>query len=126
MNERVQILDMLKDGLISVEEADKLLRALDTNKQELKVLKSEGSKMLKVDILSAQGDKVHVKVPTSILKFVTSKKFLENIKIEGMDPKFLENSIDLEQIVMLVDSGAIGEIVNIESAQGDFVKVYVE
>jgi len=126
MNERMQILEMLKDGLINASEADKLLRALDSNKQELKTIKSEKMKMLRVDILSAQGDKVHVKIPTSILKFVTSKKFIGSIKMDGVDKEFLENAIDFEQILVMVESGAIGEIVDIESAEGDNVKIYIE
>ncbi|HOI46092.1 MAG TPA: hypothetical protein PLR26_00005 [Bacilli bacterium] len=126
MNERMQILEMLKDGLITAEEADKLLRAMDVNKQEVKSLKQDKTRMLRVDINSAEGDKVHVKVPTSILKFATSKKLIGNIKVDGVDKDFLENAIDLEQIMEMVDSGVLGEIVNIESAQGDIVKIYIE
>lgn len=126
MNERMQILEMLKDGLITAEEADKLLRAMDVNKQEVKSLKQDKTRMLRVDINSAEGDKVHVKVPTSILKFATSKKLIGNIKVDGVDKDFLENAIDIEQILEMVDSGVLGEIVNIESAQGDIVKIYIE
>lgn len=126
MNERIQILEMLRDGLISADEADKLLRALDINKNEVKTLKNESMKMLKIDVRSAEGDKVNVKVPVNILKFATSKKLISNIKINGIDKDFLEESIDIEQILMMVESGAIGEIVDIESAKGDVVKIYVE
>ena len=122
----MQILEMLKDGLITAEEADKLLRAMDVNKQEVKSLKQDKTRMLRVDINSAEGDKVHVKVPTSILKFATSKKLIGNIKVDGVDKDFLENAIDIEQILEMVDSGVLGEIVNIESAQGDIVKIYIE
>jgi hypothetical protein len=126
MNERMQILEMLKDGLINAQEADKLLRALDSNKQEVKAIKSDKMKMLRVDILSSEGDKVHIKVPTSILKFATSKKLIGSIKMDGVDKDFLENAIDFEQILAMVESGAIGEIVDIESADGDNVKIYIE
>jgi len=126
MNERMQILEMLKDGLITAAEADKLLRALDTNKQEVRSLKGEAAKMLKVDVVSSEGDKVHIKVPTSILKFATSKKLLGNIKIDGVDKDFIENAIDIDQILAMVENGVMGEIVNIKSAQGDIVKIYIE
>jgi hypothetical protein len=126
MNERMQILEMLKDGLITANEADKLLRAMDTNKEEVKSLRQDKNKMLRVDISSSEGDKVHIKVPTSILKFATSKKLIGNIKVDGVDKEFLENAIDLEQIIEMVDSGVLGEIVNIESAQGDIIKIYIE
>ena len=126
MNERIQILEMLRDGLISADEADKLLRALDINKNEVKTLKNESMKMLKIDVRSAEGDKVNDKVPVNMLKFATSKKLISNIKINGIDKDFLEESIDIEQILMMVESGAIGEIVDIESAKGDVVKIYVE
>jgi hypothetical protein len=126
MNERIQILEMLKDGLITASEADKLLRALDVNKEEVKSLRQDKSKMLKVDIVSSEGDKVHIKVPTSILKFATSKKLIGNIKVDGVDKDFLENAIDLDQIIEMVDSGILGEIVNIESAQGDIIKIFIE
>jgi len=126
MNERMQILEMLKDGLITAAEADKLLRALDANKQEVRSLKGEAAKMLKVDVVSSEGDKVHIKVPTSILKFATSKKLLGNIKIDGVDKDFIENAIDIDQILAMVENGVMGEIVNIKSAQGDIVKIYIE
>ena len=35
-------------------------------------------------------------------------------------------SIDIEQIMALVEQGVIGKLVEVESAEGDIVEVYVE
>ena len=79
---------------------------------------------LRVKVDSAQGDKVRVNLPMSLVK-VCLELGVDIVPnhAEGMDS--LRN-IDLSKIMDLVERGAIGKLVEIESADGDTVEVVVE
>ncbi len=122
--ERMHILEMLKDGTINASEAESLLNALGEEKQSFsqeiildKPKKGGSFKMLKILVDSEDGDKVRVQIPVEFAKLLKTAKF--NSKVEGLD-------IDVDAIVEMVTNGVEGEIVNIESADGDTVKIFVE
>lgn len=79
---------------------------------------------LRVRILSAMGDKVRVNLPMPLVKAAMEMgvEFVPNY-LEGMDP--LKN-LDLTKILKLVEQGALGKLVEIESAAGDTIEVVVE
>ena len=77
--------------------------------------------LLKIIVDSKDGGKVNIKLPMLIIK-----TFLDSgmpISINGN--KSLEN-IDFKQIFNLVEQGVVGELVNIESNDGDIVRIVVE
>ena len=76
---------------------------------------------LRVRINSAEGDKVRVNLPMSLVK--VAMEIGVEINAGGTDA--LKN-VDLEKILKLVESGAIGKLVEVESAEGDIVEVVVE
>ncbi len=137
--EKLQILKMLEEKKISVEQAEKLLKAVDSaeGKTELRkpavpaapvpVEKSEvGGKLkgkFKVVVESSDGDNVVITLPLMLAKLAMNmmpKNKMADIKNEG---------IDLEQIVANIDSfvDMVDEdIVNVESANGDIVRIYIE
>lgn len=128
--ERMKILEMLSDGIISVDEADKLLATLDKNKNEVKTLKNI-NRNLYIKISSKDNDKVNITVPLNLLNAVSKseslKGFLNNsVKINGMDSEFITENIDIDMIIEMINSGMVGELVNIESKDGDIVKIYIE
>ncbi len=80
------------------------------------------SLMLKIKILSADGDKVHINLPLALVKIFTQS---------GMDmPQINGNKalkdIDFNQILLLCEQGMLGKILDIESADGDIVEIWVE
>ena len=79
---------------------------------------------LRVKVDSGQGDKVRVNLPMSLVKICLELgvDIAPNFA-EGMDS--LRN-IDLSKIMELVERGAIGKLVEVESAEGDIVEVVVE
>ena len=80
---------------------------------------------LKVKVYSHQGDNVNVKLPVSLLKSlkgVLGSALLNSDMTGGIDL----SSIDLDMIFELVDRGVIGDIVDIATQGGDYVKVCVE
>lgn len=78
--------------------------------------------MLRILVESADGDKVRVNLPMALVQLAMDMG-MELPQVNGNDA--LKN-IDLGKILELVRHGAIGNLVEIESADGDTVKVFVE
>lgn len=128
MNDKLRILEMLKEGVISIDEADRLLKALekepDNTKVEVLVPKYKSDPknlMFKVRILSADGDKVNINLP---LKF--AKTALRSGKINIGNKSDVMNNIDIDAIIEMIEEGAVGDLVDITSADGDIVKICIE
>ena len=83
--------------------------------------KSLDEMILRVRVNSAQGDKVRVNLPMSLVKMAMEI----GVEINAGGINALKN-VDLEKILKLVESGAIGRLVEVESADGDTVEVVVE
>jgi len=115
--EVMKILKMIQDGKISAEDGYKLLEALG----EVKGSRVEGTgKFLKIEVKSPDGDNVSLSIPTALLKL--SKSFLPRDVKEELEAQ----QIDLDEILRLVQEGAVGTLVDIVSSDGDVVKIYVE
>lgn len=122
MNDKLRILEMIENKTITAAEGAELLKALETNDEKVIVApKKEAFKMFKVKVLSADGDKVNVQIPIEFAKVALSsgKGFMKIDQIEGLD-------LDIEQILDMIDSGMLGKIVDIESADGDIVEIVIE
>lgn len=121
MTNQEKILQMVKDGTIEVHEGVKLLEALVEPSKEL-VHKKAQAKMLRVKIDSESGDKVRVNVPLSLIKAGVDLSKSINIDGESLQSK----GLDVELILQAIEEGATGEIVDITSAEGDIIKVFVD
>ncbi|QVK20431.1 hypothetical protein KHQ82_08870 [Mycoplasmatota bacterium] len=123
--EKMKILEMIEKGMVSAEEGATLLDSVDTH-DRVTPIKKGPFKMFKVRVLSKDGDKVNIQVPLSLAKIAlsTGKGINFNGKINGVD--FEQLGLDLETILDMIDEGNIGKLVDIESADGDIVEVYVE
>ena len=134
MEERIKILDMLKDNIISVEEANELLKATNkktiNEKKEIKTIeldKKDKKKLLHIKIISEDGDKVMVNIPLKAVKFLFKNgKINKSIKVAGIKEDFLNESIDMDLINEFIESGESGEIINIESEDGDKITIYID
>ena len=80
------------------------------------------SLMLKIKVLSTDGDKVNVNLPLALVKVFTQSG-MEIPQINGNDA--LKN-IDFNQILSLCEQGLLGKLVDVQSADGDFVEIWVE
>ena len=95
--------------------------------EEIKIVpegkrKDINSMLLKINVLSSEGDKVKVNLPLAIIKLCIDAG-MELPNINGKDS--LKN-IDFNQIFMLIDAGVIGKLVEVESADGETVSITVE
>ncbi|AIO18450.1 hypothetical protein KQ51_00570 [Candidatus Izimaplasma bacterium HR1] len=122
MNDKLRILEMIENKTITAAEGAELLKALDQNETKAIIRpKKEAFKMFKIKVLSADGDKVNVQIPIEFAKVALSsgKGFMKMDQIEGLD-------LDFEQILNMIDTGMLGKIVDVESADGDIVEIVIE
>ncbi|MCK4505980.1 MAG: hypothetical protein KAW14_10200 [Candidatus Aegiribacteria sp.] len=130
-----KILEMLSEGKITVEEATALLSRLqntDSDTDESSFEKDQESrgktpKYLRVLVDSADGDKVNVRVPLSLIK--------TGIKLSALIPnnavsQISDQGFDLSQISKLSGDELIEALrelqVDVDSADGDKVRVFTE
>lgn len=131
-----KILEMLSEGKINVEEATALLSRLGGGKEqeEAEVPETESGgvsrkvpKYLRVVVDSADGDKVNVRVPLSLIKTGIKLSALvpgnaaDQISSHGVDLSNL-SSLDGDELIE-----ALNELqIDVESGDGDTVKVFTE
>ena len=78
--------------------------------------------MLRIVVESEEGDRVRVNLPMALVK-VAIETGISMPQINGSEA--LKN-IDFAQIFTLVENGAIGNLVEVDSADGDIVRIFVE
>ena len=121
-DDRLRVLEMIQSKTITAAEGADLLKALDKADENLKPVPQKNAfKMFKIKVISADGDKVNVQIPIEFAKVAlkSGKGYMKLDQIEDLD-------LDIEAILDMVDSGMLGEIVNVESADGDLVKIVIE
>lgn len=132
MEEKMRILKMVEEGKISAEQAVGLIDALEDSgaKEELMNTAQEPDgavsyedKMLRVIVDSAEGDKVNVQFPVKIIRQVlkvAGKLPLKSEELRGIDLDALADSI-----LECLDNETLGNIVEVDAADGSKVKVYI-
>ena len=95
--------------------------------QEVKLVPPEERKdiqdmLLRIMVDSADGDKVRVNLPMALVQ-VAMDMGMEMPQLSGKET--LKN-IDLNQVMELVRQGAVGNLVEVESSDGDIVRIFVE
>ena len=85
--------------------------------------KSLDALTLRIKVDSAQGDKVRVNLPMSLVKVGLEMGMDISGSVSGMEN--LKN-VDLNKILELAEKGLIGKLVEVESADGDTVEIVVE
>ena len=85
--------------------------------------KSLDELIMRVKVNSAEGDKVRVNLPMSLVKVALEM----GVDISGgMNGAEALKNLDMSKIIELAECGAIGKLVEVESADGDTVEVVVE
>lgn len=124
MNEKMQILTMVKDGKISVEEGAKLLEALETDNSSNEIsFSGTKAKWLKVRVLEPNDNtKVNVTLPLSLINvgFKLANKLSPEFKEAGLSEE------DMNEIFAAIKNGETGKIVDVDSEDGTKVEVFIE
>jgi hypothetical protein len=130
--ERRQILDMLAQGKISSEDAERLLDKLGADETSdttvpLATGRSSKPKYLRVHVDSAEGDKVNVRVPLALIR--------TGIKLTAVLPNHVterlgKEGVDLSKLSELEGDELYESLrelqVDVDSADGDVVRVFCE
>lgn len=123
--ELIRVLNMVKEGTIEIDEAAELIEAFfDTKIEDNKKSKSKKKLVIKVD--SAKGDKVNVKIPLGLIKIA---KAMIPLGLAQQGTNMSKEQIDqiLEAIENINFDEFEGEnIVDVDSEDGDVVKIYIE
>lgn len=129
MNEEIsKILKMVQEGKITSEKAEELIEALSNKSTAITTFENTSSdnyiinKMLKIKVISHDGDNVNVNLPVKFIKTVlkTVGKIPMTDSIKGME------HLDLNLISDAIDNGLSGKIVDVKSGNGDLVEVSIE
>lgn len=121
----LKILNMLSEGKLNVEKSADLIEAMYAKEEKnLEVVKNYDKRMLRVLVDSADGDNVKINLPvvviTSILK-ATGKLPIKSADMEGIDFEMLT-----ESIIAALDNEMIGDIITVDSSNGDVVRIIIE
>lgn len=121
--ERKKILEMLEEGIINVEEAEKLLKNIEVDVATTNSVGvfsgSKSKRFIRIDIVDGD-DVVKVNIPFALAKLALS--FVPKDAQSKLD----ENGVDLEKIIELVEDGADGELVNIQEGDSTKISIYID
>lgn len=97
------------------------------SEKETRILPAEQRKniddmMLKIIINSSDGDKVHINLPIPLVKLGLEM----GIKMPQVSGNQSLQNVDFAQLMALVETGVIGRLLELESAEGDTVVIVVE
>lgn len=112
-----EIFDISVDDLLGKETKKTVLNDKPSKKDIDKMI-------FKIIVTSADGDKVNVNLPLALVKALMNKDS-GKINIVSSKNDALQN-VDFREILSLVEQGVIGELVSVDSADGDKVSIVVE
>jgi len=121
--ERIQVLKMIENGVVSAEQGLELMNALDEKEEQIKI-PSGKPKWIKIRVEEGNGNsKVRVNLPISLVNF--------GLKMaEGYMPEEQSNNlkgIDFAAIAKEIQNGAEGKLVDVyDEESGDHVTVSVD
>ena len=78
--------------------------------------------MLRIVVESVDGGKVKVNLPMALIEAAINM----GIEIPEVSSKVNLKNIDFNKILELVKKGAVGNLIEVESSDGDTVKIFVE
>ena len=124
----LRVLKMVEEGKISGEKAEELISALREEKEPTVSINESATdyekRILRIKVLSSDGDDVSVNLPISIIKGIlgSCKDLPINLgDMEGIDKEALMNTL-----ISALDNNIIGNIVEVNSKDGDKVKIFIE
>lgn len=129
MREQIRkILEMLEAGKTTAAQAEELLEAIGVFDMQMPALpkgKGGSSHLLRVNVKSHDGDKINVKIPLRL-----ASAGINIAKAVGKGKAAALDGVNLEEVMLAVDemleAGETGEIVNVESSDGDVVHIVLE
>lgn len=105
---------------------DKLIKGEDVNKTYY--MSKENRKpidemVLRINVLSSDGDKIKVNLPMIVIKALIASGQPYYASRNGDD---IMKNIDFEYVFSLIEQGVLGTLVEVESGDGDIITIVVE
>ena len=136
--EIAKILAMVQVGKIDAEKGSELIEVLKEKEEKSNILTKKPvfaenrdaqtskymDKMLKIRVVSAENDNITVNLPLKLVKVV----LLAGHSIASSIPeseKYVKD-IDINLIIEAIENELDGQIVDVKSAQGDTVAIFIE
>ncbi len=129
MNEKLTILKMVEEGKITVEEASKLLQAVEDKKEEFALVTKSNensertAKWIKIKVLDEDGTRVNVNLPIALVDVAFK---IAKASDSNFDVKLGNVNVDIDAIIKMIQEGAEGKIVDIDSSDGTKVEIVIE
>ncbi len=119
--ERKQILEMVRDGKLTVEEAQRIMEAMDQGDEGARLASvSRPARFLRVRVKDEDGAKVNVSLPLSLVRVLW--RFIPRDAMHELEVQ----NIDLDSILAAINEGAQGRLVDVEDEDGTRVEIVVE
>ena len=115
-----KILGITVDELLSGKQETSAVFVPEENRKDINEM------MFRVVVNSSEGDKVRVNIPCALAKIALDCG-MEMPQISGNDSvNSAFKNIDLAKIFEMVEKGVIGNLVEVESHEGDIISIFVE
>ena len=124
--ELIRVLKMIESGVITSEEGQKLIQAMQKSEQKVARVNSHSiGRFLRVDILSTEeGEKetVQIKFPLNLAKVVLKMGIVQ----KQLNAKVGEKvNLDIEEILALIDSEVMGDLMTIDTKDAK-IRIWID
>ena len=124
--ELIRVLKMIESGVITSEEGQKLIQAMQKSEQKVARVNSHPiGRFLRLDILSTEeGEKetVQINFPLNLAKVVLKMGIVQ----KQLNAKVGEKvNLDIEEILALIDSEVIGNLMTIDTKDAK-IRIWVD
>ena len=126
--EIARVLTMIQEGKIDAEKGSELIQVLkgkeETGNQFLEKKAKYLDKTLKIRVVSAEDDNVTVNLPLKLVKAV----LLAGHSIAASLPQSAKyvKDVDISLIIEAIENEIDGQIVDVKSANGDTVSIFID
>ena len=116
LSELAKVLGISVDGLLSDDDHK------DTYIVPFEARKDINKMLLKLNVISSDGDKVKMNLPLPIVKLMLEYGSIYTL----CGNENIMKNIDFNSIFTMIDQGVIGKLIEVESSEGDIVEIFVE
>lgn len=127
MEEKTRILNMVAEGKVTPEQAAQLLEALEADAASQSPAFPVGDydrKLFRIQVNSGGGDKINLQFPVEGVKKIIKATGKLPIKMDGMEGADMDELMDA--VAQCLDDQVTGDIITMESADGDHIRLWVE
>lgn len=126
MDEKLRILKMVEEGTVTAEKAAELMEAMDLDRGQQTALAKTAynKKMFRIQVDDITGDKVKIQFPVGAIKKIlkaTGRLPIPESQLQGVDLADM-----MEAVSDCLDAEVEGDFINVESADGATVRIFVD